>query len=544
MKISFHGAAGCVTGSNHLVETADFRFLVDCGMFQGNKTLKENNYREFPYDPASIDFVLVTHAHIDHTGLLPKLVKHGFKGPIYATEQTVDLLKHLLPDSAHIQEVEIEQKNRRNERKGLEPLEPIYNEEDAAKTIALMKGLKRYAEFVPVKGCRVTYHNAGHVLGSAFIEIEIDEAGQKRKIVFSGDLGEDDHPIVHDPDRFISTDFLVVESTYGNRNRDAVSKEDRLNRLAEVFQVAERRGGKIIIPAFALERTQDLLHDILILKERKQISSIPVVVDSPLASEITKVFVKYPESYDEDAAALMKKMGSLFDHADFRFTNGVEESKALNNENHIVIMSASGMCDAGRIKHHLKHNLWNPANTVVFVGYQAEGTLGRLILEGAKTVRIHGEEVTVGAKIEQIYGYSGHADQNGLMNWLASVEEVRYQIFVVHGEPESANAFVDLLQQQRGFSAVAPKMDEEFNLLAINAAAPAKKAALVAEKPAVVVGKPAVIPGKPLPIGIKAVGQDSYNLYADLMLKLAEFMRNSKDETLRRDKLAKILSQL
>jgi metallo-beta-lactamase family protein len=524
MKISFHGAAGCVTGSNYLVETGRTRFLVDCGMFQGNKSLKENNYREFAYDPATIDFVLVTHAHIDHTGLLPKLVKKGFKGPVYATEPTVDLLRHLLPDSANIQEFEVMQKNRRNERKGLAPIEPGYDIEDAEKTIALLKGVKRYEEFSPAPGCRVVYHNAGHVLGSAFIEINLEDKGEKRRIIFSGDLGEDDHPIVHDPDRFKETDFLVVESTYGNRNRDQVSKEDRFARLAEVFRNAEKRGGKIIIPAFALERTQDLLHDILIMKERKQISGIPVVVDSPLASEITRVFIKYPECYDEDARAVMKKMGGLFDHPDFRFTNSVDESKALNNENGIVIMSASGMCDAGRIKHHLKHNLWNPANTVVFVGYQAEGTLGRLLIEGAKTVRIHGEEVSVEAQIEQIYGYSGHADQNGLVNWLANVDEIRRQVFVVHGEPDSADAFAALINEKRGFKAIAPRMYEEFDLLAAEKVVRAE--------------------ARTMPAVMELPGMDSHILYADLMLKLAEFMRSGKDEKTRREKLQKLLAQM
>lgn len=524
MKISFHGAAGCVTGSNYLIQTSKYRFLVDCGMFQGNKTLKENNYRKFAYDPASIDFVLVTHAHIDHSGLLPKLVKHGFKGPIYATEPTVDILRHLLPDSARIQEFEVMQKNKRNERKGLEPIEPIYDEQDAENAIALLKPLKRYDKFSPAPGCEVVYHNAGHVLGSAFIEIDLEEAGEKRKIIFSGDLGEDDHPIVNDPDRFKTTDFLVVESTYGNRNRDLVAKEDRYARLVEVFKQAEKRGGKIIIPAFALERTQDLLHDILVLKERKQISGIQVVVDSPLATEITKVFVKYPECYDEDARKVMEKMGGLFDHPDFRFTNSVDESKALNPLNNIVVMSASGMCDAGRIKHHLKHNLWNPANTVVFVGYQAEGTLGRLLIEGAKTVRIHGEEVSVGAKIEQIYGYSGHADQNGLMNWLANVEEIKRQVFVVHGEPEAADAFAVMLNEKRGFNAVAPRMNEEFDLIAAKAVVGQVKAEVKAVE--------------------SSISIDSHNLYAELMLKLAEFMRSNKDETVRRQKLQAVLKSL
>ena len=525
MKISFHGAAGCVTGSNYLIETDRFRFVVDCGMFQGSKTLKENNYRAFAYDPATIDFALVTHAHIDHTGLLPKLVKHGFKGPIYATAPTVDLLKYLLPDSAHIQEIEVMQKNRRNERKGLDPIEPIYDIADAEKAIALMKGVERYASFEPVAGCKVTFHNAGHVLGSSFIEIELEEKGQKRKIVFSGDLGEDDKPIITDPDRFTETDFLVVESTYGNRTREPHTKEQRLADLAEVFKHAEKLGGKIIIPAFALERTQDLLHDILILKQQKKISGIKVVVDSPLATEITKVFVKYPECYDEDASEIMTKMGGLFDHPDFRFTKSAEESKALNNENRIVILSASGMCDAGRIKHHLKHNLWNPANTVLFVGYQAEGTLGRLLIEGAKTVRIHGEEVAVGAQIVQMPGYSGHADQKGLINWLSGVKEVRQQVFVVHGEPEAADEFAALLNSKFGFRAVAPRMNEVFELLA--------------DQPSAVPVK--ISPARPVDAP-KAV--DSHNLYAELMLKLAEFMRSNKDEKARRETLSKILSQV
>lgn len=524
MKISFHGAAGCVTGSNYLIETDKFRFVVDCGLFQGSKTLRENNYKDFTYDPATIDFALITHAHIDHSGLLPKLVKHGFKGPIYATEPTVDLLRYLLPDSAHIQEIEVMQKNRRNERKGLPPVSPIYEEIDAANAIGQLKGVARYETFQPTSGCKVTFHNAGHVLGSSFIEIELEDKGKSRKIIFSGDLGEDDKPILNDPDRFSETDFLVVESTYGNRNRDKHSKEDRLAELAEVFQRAEKRGGKIIIPAFALERTQDLLHDILILKNQKKISGIPVVVDSPLATEITKVFIKYPECYDEDATNIMDKMGGLFDHSDFRFTNSVDESKALNKEKNLVIMSASGMCDAGRIKHHLKHNLWDSKNTVLFVGYQAEGTLGRLLSEGAKTVRIHGEEITVGAQIEQITGYSGHADQSGLLKWLSAVKEVRQQVFVVHGEPESADEFAALLNTKLGFRAVAPRMGEAFELLA---------------------DQPEAVKATPAQVEVKAPALvDSHNLYAELMLKLAEFMRTSKDDNLRREKLKKLLAEI
>lgn len=530
MKITFHGAAGCVTGSNYLIETDKFKFIVDCGMFQGSKSLKENNYKDFAYDPTSIDFALITHAHIDHTGLLPKLVKHGFKGPIYATEPTADLLEFLLPDSAHIQEIEVMQKNRRNERKGLPPVEPIYEAADAEKAISMLKPVKRYENFEPVKGCTVKYHNAGHVLGSSFIEVIIEENGEKRKIVFSGDLGERDHPIVEDPDQFKQTDFLLVESTYGTRNREGVKKEDRLNQLAEIFKRAISRGGNIIIPAFALERTQDLLHDILVLKERGDVPEIKVVIDSPLATNITKVFNKHPECFDEDAREVQKKMGSLFAHGDFRFTQSVEESKALNEEKGIVIMSASGMCDAGRIKHHLKHNLWKPENTVIFVGYQAEGTLGRLIIEGLKTVRIHGEEVSVEAQIEQITGYSGHADQKGLFDWLSSIETVRGNVFVIHGEPESAEGFARLITEKFGFKAVAPKMGETFDLLT---AVEAKAEEEI--KPVFALSGISHLPQQ---------GADSHNLYAELMLKLAEFMRNTKDENKRRQKLQEILKLL
>ncbi len=526
MKISFHGAAGCVTGSNYLIETSKYKFLVDCGMFQGNKTLKENNYKKFAYDPASVDFVLITHAHIDHTGLLPKLVKHGFSGPIYASEPTVDLLRHMLPDSAKIQEFEVMYKNKRNERKGLPLIDPIYEMADAEKTITQLKSINRKKTFSPAPGCNVTYYNAGHVLGSAFISIELEDKGEKRKIVFSGDLGSDDHPIVNDPDRFKDADFLVIESTYGNRNRTEVKREDRYERLIKVFKEAEARGGKIIIPAFALERTQDILHDIMLLKERKAISNIKIVVDSPLATELTKVFIKYQRCYDEDAKELMGKMGNLFDHSDISFTSSVEESKALNDRNHIVVMSASGMCDAGRIKHHLKHNLWSEKNTVVFVGYQAHGTLGRLLSEGAKTVRIHGEEISVNAVIESIYGYSGHADQDGLFNWLSAVEDIRRQVFVVHGEPESADAFAQLINEKRGFKAVAPRMNEEFDLLS---------AELVGTRH---------IASQPIVADSKITNADSHNLYAELMLKLAEFMRKNDNEDDKRKKLQKILESV
>jgi metallo-beta-lactamase family protein len=530
MKITFHGAAGCVTGSNYLIETDKCKFCVDCGMFQGNKTLKENNYKDFAYDPATVDFVLLTHAHIDHSGLLPKLVKHGFKGPIYSTEPTLDLLRYMLPDSAHIQEIDVSYKNRRNERKGLPPVAPIYGFEDVDQTVLQFKGIERYKEFSPAPGCNVKYHNAGHVLGSSFIEINIEENGETRKIVFSGDLGEDDHPIVHDPDKVKKTDYLVVESTYGIRTREEVSKEARLKKLAEIFNKAIERGGNILIPSFALERTQDLLHDMLILKERGDIPRIKIVVDSPLATNITKVFVKHPDCYDEDAQVVKEAMGALFKHEDVRFTESVEESKALNGQKGIVILSASGMCDAGRIKHHLKHNLWGKENTVLFVGYQANGTLGQMLSQGKKTVRIHGEEVSVEAQIESITGYSGHADQKGLLAWLDEVDEISGNVFVVHGEEESAKGFAELINQKKGFKAVVPVMGETFDLIeAVKATKPEEIKPLFALS-GMAYNQPSV--------------EDSHNLYAELMLRLAEFMRKTSDEKQKRAKLSDLLSRL
>ncbi|NLI79949.1 MAG: MBL fold metallo-hydrolase [Candidatus Riflebacteria bacterium] len=528
MKIHFHGAVGMVTGSCYRVEVGQTRFLVDCGMFQGNKTLKERNYGDFPFDPAQIDAVLVTHAHIDHIGLLPKLVKKGFRGTIYATRPTADLMTFMLPDSARIQVTEVAQKNQRNERKGLPPLEPIYDEEDAERTLALIKGVD--SSVTIGDSVRAVFRNAGHVLGSAFIEITLTEGGQTKKVVFSGDLGAKDHPIVEDPEVFTETDCLLVESTYGNRVRAEEKKKDRLKALATIVRDALKRGGNLIIPAFALERSQDLMHDLIILMDNREIPFAKVIIDSPLAANATKVFARYPELYDEDATALLKAQGSIFEHPNFTFTRSAEDSMALNGQKGLIIMSASGMCDAGRIKHHLKHNLWRRESTVLFVGYQAEGTLGRLLLDGAKVVRIHGEEVRVEAQIREITGYSGHADQNGLMEWIGSINAVRDRVFVVHGEDDARAELARLIREKKGFSVHVPRMGESFDLLANVAPAPAPGQASAAGAPA---PAPAVTPA-----------HDSFNLYADLTIRLAEFMRREKDESRRRTLLEELLRKM
>ncbi len=521
MKITFYGAVGAVTGSCFLIETSTTRFLVDCGMFQGCKALKEKNYGPFPFSPDSVDFVLVTHAHIDHTGLLPKLVKKGFKGPIFGTAPTVDLLQFMLPDSARIQESEVLQKNRRNERKGVGEIQPIYTVDDAAKTLTLLRGVKEGQEIEPGKGVKAVFRNAGHLLGSAFVELSVQDAGTAKRIVFGGDLGGRDHPIVNDPEIARETDVLLVESTYGNRLRPPDGKKERLKKLAEVVRKFKSKGGNLIIPAFAVERTQDLIHDLLVLMGEKQIPESEIVIDSPLAIHATQVFAKYPELFDEDAKALARSHGSLFEYPGLKYTISAEESMQLNGKSGLIIMSSSGMCDAGRIKHHLKHNLWNPKNIILFVGYQAEGTLGRLLLEGAKSVRIHGEEIAVEAGIEEISGYSGHADQKELLEWVAAIPSIRDQVFVVHGEDDARDEFARKVRDARKVPVWVPKFGESFDLL-----------------------KAVEAPVAPVVPAAAAVAQapkgDSYNLFAEFMLQVSQFMRTQGSEAVRRQKMEQL----
>ncbi|HNW34889.1 MAG TPA: MBL fold metallo-hydrolase, partial [Candidatus Ozemobacteraceae bacterium] len=373
-----------------------------------------------------------------------------------------------------------------------------------------MKSVREGEMIEPAKGIGVTFRNAGHLLGSAFLEVKIDRDGKQKRIVFSGDLGSKDHPIIKDPEYASDTDILLVESTYGNRVRPPDDKENRLKQLAKVVNDTTKRRGNLLIPAFAVERTQDLMHDLTILMERREIPEMQITVDSPLASDSTKVFAKYPELYDEDATNLLKKRGKLFDASYFKFTKSAEESKALNDAQGAIIMSASGMCDAGRIKHHLIHQLWKPQNTVLFVGYQAEGTLGRLLLTGEKTVRIHGQEVAVKAKIVEMPGYSGHADENGLLEWISKIKSVRDRVFVVHGEDDARNELANKIRELKGFAVDVPALGQTFDLEALPPA-------------------PAFIP-KAVPAAVAAPAPellkvDSHNIYASFMLQLADFMR-------------------
>ncbi len=465
MQITFMGAARTVTGSFHLVDAEGVRFAVDCGMFQGSKAIKENNYREFEINPNSIDFLILTHAHIDHCGLIPKLVNRGFSGPIYCTQPTKDLLPFMLLDSAHIQEAEVERKNRKAMRSGKPLIQPIYTSEDAEKAASLATVLDydKPTELAP--GVRVCLRDAGHILGSAIVEIWLAENGHETKLVFSGDLGQMNQPIIKDPTTIEDADYIILESTYGNRYHR--QGEGRAKDLARVVREAMARGGNLIIPSFALERTQDLLYDLYTLFEKGELdSSIDIFIDSPLAVTATEVFQKNTEFYDEESTEILKRGGHPLQLPNLKYSKTVEDSIALNERlGNTIIISASGMCDAGRIKHHLKHNLWRPESTVLFVGYQADGSLGRRILEGDKVVRIHGEEIQVKAQIRSIEAFSAHADQGALLDWLKGFKLPPRQVILVHGEYESQQALASRIENELRYNTFIPEWLDTLQLV-------------------------------------------------------------------------------
>jgi len=449
MNVQFFGAAGTVTGSCFLVTTEHCKFLVDCGLFQGSKILKELNYGDFPFKPQEIDFVLLTHAHIDHSGLIPKLFKKGFYGNVYATKATTELCSVVLPDSGHIQEMEVERKNRKLARSGGTLLEPIYTAEDARNCMEYFKSCNYEEQFEVAPGVSVKYYDAGHILGSAMIKVVIEDEGVERRVVFSGDIGNTDAAIVDDPTKIKDADVVIMESTYGNRYH--IETENKLDALARVVTQTLQKGGNLVIPSFAVERTQDLVYYLKIMKDNGQIPPADIYIDSPMAVEATKVFMKNPECFDDEVAKTIKgkDAASLFTGEDIHYVISTEESIALNKvKRGAIIISASGMADAGRIKHHLKHNLWRSECTVLFVGYQAEGTLGRRILDGEDVVRIHGEEIAVNATIERIDDFSAHADQEGLLEWLKGFEKVPAQVVLVHGEEEALDTLQRLIESE------------------------------------------------------------------------------------------------
>jgi len=461
--VRFHGAAGTVTGSCFEVRHNGVRFLVDCGLFQGSRQIRERNYEPFPFDPASIDFVLLTHAHIDHSGLLPKLVKAGFTGPIISTTPTRDLSAIMLPDSGHIQEMEVERKNRKRRRAGQGLLEPIYTVEDAEKCVTRFKTAS-YGEVIhPDPSVRVRFLDAGHILGSAAIEVWL-EGKHSTKLVFSGDVGPTNCPIVNDPDGVASADYVVMESTYGNRQRPPDLDPSAV--LRDAVRETLAKGGNVVIPAFAVERTQDILYIIHRMQLEGDFPKATIYLDSPMAQAATEVFCQHYEYFDEETRAMADRLGKCPLYLpNLVYARTAEESKALNeSKGGAIIISASGMCDAGRIKHHLKHNLWRPESTVILVGYQAMGTLGRQLLDGAEEVTIHGETIKVKASIRAIEGFSSHADQGGLISWLQCLQARPAMVFVVHGEPEASSTLASLIESNLGIQAMVPRYGESVEL--------------------------------------------------------------------------------
>ncbi|HVJ35887.1 MAG TPA: MBL fold metallo-hydrolase [Terriglobia bacterium] len=460
--IGFFGAAGTVTGSSYLLESPRGRLLIDCGMFQGPHALKELNYGPFPFDPQVIDAVLVTHAHIDHSGLLPKLTKAGYRGPIWTTAGTADLLTWMLPDSAHIQEFEVEQLNRRQRRRAKDDVEPIYTAADADACLKQIKAIEfdQWQEVLPQVKAR--WWNAGHILGAGSIELVLEDGKDTTTMLFSGDVGPRDSALQSPAEAPSGVDYLIVESTYGDRARPRLTDDGRRAVLEKEVKDALARGGNLIIPAFAIERSQELLADLAWLILRNRLPKVPIFVDSPLAVRATEVFERHRGTLDGIDQGI-----SPFRATNLRYIETVEESQKLN---HIVggaiIISASGMCDAGRVRHHLKHHLWRPNATVLLVGYQAPGTLGYLLENGAAQVSIQGEHITVKATIRRIEAYSGHADRDDLRSWIKDRLPIRRNAFLVHGEESALQAQQEALIGM-GLSAdqvIIPALDQRFTL--------------------------------------------------------------------------------
>jgi metallo-beta-lactamase family protein len=465
MKITFLGAARTVTGSCYVIETGQTRFAVDCGMFQGTTDTEKRNWETGVYDPAHIDFFIITHAHIDHTGLLPRMAQKGFHGPIYATEPTGDLLKILLLDSAHIQEVEASWRNKKKQRNGYKPdVLPLYYLKDAEAVGPLVKTRAYDETFSPVPGVTVKFQDAGHILGAAIVEIFIQENGVSTKLVFSGDIGRTHQLLMKNPSTISDANFLFMESTYGNRNHKG--EEDSLNELAEAINYSYSRGEKVIIPAFAVERTQEILYSLYLLHRAGKLpKDMPVFLDSPLAIQVTEIFRRYRSYLDGETQKLLKNGEDPLNLPQLKFSLTTAQSIEINEmQRSAVVISASGMANAGRIKHHLRHNVWRPGASIVFVGFQAEGTPGRKMVDGAKRIRILGEDIAINAKIFTIGGFSAHAGHDQLLDWLSNFQNKEMQIFLVHGELIAQEYLAAEIRKKYGFAVDIPEYLEEIQL--------------------------------------------------------------------------------
>jgi metallo-beta-lactamase family protein len=462
MKLKFLGAAQNVTGSRHLLEANGTRILIDCGLYQ-ERHFRERNWNPFPIPPDGINAVLLTHAHLDHCGLLPKLVKEGFKGRIYCNPATAELARIILLDSAKIQEEDAEHKRKRHAkqgRKGPYPEVPLYTTEDAQACFPLFSPVE-YREAIPLgDGVEATFYDAGHVLGSSIIRAKIRWNSQERIILFSGDIGRPKRPILHDPTVFNSADYVLVESTYGDRLHDEAM--DVKKTMGEVINSTKKAGGNIIVPSFALERSQEILYYINELLLDKAIPPLRIFLDSPMASRITEVFQRYSGLFDEQMTRFIKNFGSPFNLPQLEMAGDSEQSKAINNiKGTVLIIAGSGMCTGGRIKYHLANNISRPQSSIMFVGYQAVGTLGRQIINGAKKVRILGQQYPVKANIVQVHGFSAHADRYELLTWLKGLQSPPRKVFVIHGETESASNFADYLHRQTGWNVSVPAYQDE-----------------------------------------------------------------------------------
>ena len=456
MKIRFCGATTNVTGSCHMLITDRHKILLDCGQFQGGKEEEKKNWDPFPFDPKEIEAVVLSHAHIDHCGRLPLLVKRGFKGVIYCTDATADLLSVMLLDSAFIHEKDAEMQSKRNRREGKPDVEPLYTEKDANETLKLVKPIL-YDQLIAINDqMNIVFNDAGHILGSAITEIWVNEGDKSSKIVFSGDLGVINRPILRDPKKIKKADYIIMESTYGNRLHPENSTS--IDELINITIDTVKRGGSVIIPSFAVGRTQELIFQFNMFYEHHPelqdvLSKVDVYIDSPMATTATEVFRDNASVFDEETKKYILEGDNPLDFKNLKFTRSTIDSQMLNElTTPKVIISASGMCEAGRIRHHLKHNLWDPKNSIVFVGYQAEGTLGRLLVSGAKEVKLFGEKIVVGAEIHNLEGFSGHADQNGLLDWLSGFEIKPKKVFLVHGEEDSKIDLAKEIQNRFGFT--------------------------------------------------------------------------------------------
>ena len=462
IKLSFLGAAGNVTGSRHLLEANGVKVLVDCGLYQ-ERDLQDRNWDEFPVPPSSIDAVLLTHAHLDHCGLIPKLVKDGFKGRIYCTGATAEIAKIVMLDAGHIMEEDARYKKKRHKREGRippRPVKPLYTVEDAQACEALFSAVKYEQRARIADGMEASFHEAGHILGSSMIKVKVRLDGESRTILFSGDIGRDNKPILNDPADFDHADYVLIESTYGDRVHDSV--DDVKAKLAEAINMTIKAGGNVVIPSFSVERSQEVLYYLNELQLEKKIPHIMTFLDSPMAIRVTQVFKDHPEMFDEEMAKLLDNHESPFDFQGLKMTRATKESKAINTiRGTVIIIAGSGMCTGGRVKHHLINNISRPESTILFVGYQAVGTLGRHIVEGAEKVRILGQTRRVKAKIVRVHGFSAHADKVELLQWLSAIEKAPRRVFVIHGEKEAANSFADYVREKKGWDVTVPAYGEE-----------------------------------------------------------------------------------